>query len=89
MRSCGIRMRLYSAIMVGLMLLLMAYSTTTWSASGQRIIPIDGFSLERFTSQVLPNKIPTVQGREDETLSFSIPLQLMPVSRDERIVNQP
>ena len=88
MRSCGMRIRLYSAIMVGLMLLLMAYSTTTWSASGQRIIPIDGFSLERFTS-VLPNKIPTVQGREDETLSFSIPQQLMPVSHDERIIDLP
>ena len=80
MRSCGMRIRLYSAIMVGLMLLLMAYSTTTWSASGQRIIPIDGFSLERFTS---------VQGREDETLSFSIPQQLMPVSHDERIIDLP
>lgn len=90
MRSCGMSMRLYSAIIVGLMLRLIAYSTTTRSASGQRIIPIDGFSLERFTSRSsAPDKTPTVRGREDETLSFLILQRPMPVSRDERTVNQP
>ena len=40
------RMRLYSAIIVGLMLRFMAYSTTTLSASGQRIIPMQQVRLE-------------------------------------------
>ena len=39
-------MRLYSAIIVGLMLRLMAYSTTTLSASGQRIMPMQQVRLE-------------------------------------------
>ena len=37
-RSCGMRIRLYSAIIVGLMQRFMAYSTTTRSDSGQNMI---------------------------------------------------
>ena len=47
-RSCGMRIRLYSAIMVGLIQRFMAYSTTTRSDSGQ----VESFQIEFQLSQV-------------------------------------